>query len=121
MATLSIQTIDEDGQQLSTVAASAGGDVFDNPNDQSTFLYVNNAGAGAITVTISAQATSRDVPGLGPMTKANAGGSVTNGTVKLFGPFPAEAFNTASGQVAVSYSGVTSVTVAALRLQRRAG
>ena len=120
MAILSVQTIDEDGQQLATVAAAGGGDSFDNPSDQSTFLYVNNAGGSSITVTITAQATSRDVPGLGPMTKPNAGGAVTNGTIKLFGPFPAEAFNNASGQVAVSYSGVTSVTVAVLRLQRRA-
>lgn len=116
MATLTVATIAEAGVALSAVAAAGGGDQFINAGDARTFLYVNNGGGSSITVTITAQVASASVPGKGLMTKANGGGSVTNGTAKLFGPFPAEMFNDASGYVQVTYSGVTSVTVQAFRL-----
>ena len=116
MATLTPAIIAEGGVALAAVAAAGGGDQFANPNDARTFLEVINGGAGAITVTITAQTASFNVPGRGTLTKANGGGSVAAGATKLFGPFAADAFNDSSGNVQVSYSGVTSVTVQAFRL-----
>lgn len=116
MATLTPAVITEAGVAISLSAAAGGGDQFANPSDARTYLHVNNGGGGSITVTITAQVASAQVPGKGLMTKANGGGSVANGAAKVFGPFPAEMFNDANGNVQVTYSGVTSVTVGAFRL-----
>jgi len=116
MALLAEQIIVEAGIAPSFAAAAGGGDTFANDGD--ALLYVKNGGGGSVTVTITAQAVSLTVPGRGAMTKANAGGAVAAGADRVFGPFPPASFNNASGQVAVTYSGVTSVTVAALRLRQ---
>lgn len=113
MATLTVQTPGEDGG-MTTTAADAGGDVFPNGGSD-VYLYVENGGGGSITVTVTAQKTSTTKDGFGPVTKADGGGSVGAGAFDIFGPYPSTAFNNASGQVAVTYSGVTSVVVAAFQ------
>lgn len=118
MAALALQNIVEAGLAPSMASAAGGGDTFANANDERTILMVTNGGGGSITVTITAQDTSETVPGFGTVSKANGGGSVGAGATKLFGPFPAAAFNNSSGEVAVTYSGVSSVTVAALRVPK---
>lgn len=118
MATLSVTDVVEAGVTLTLAAAAGGGDVFANDNDNRTFLAVANASGSSITVTVTAQDASENVPGFGTVTKANGGGSVANGATKLFGPFPAAAFNNSSGQVAVTYSSATSVTVAAFKVAK---
>lgn len=106
MATLTVQTLAATGSVVTFTAAAGGGDEF--ANDGKTFFEVNNGGGAPITVTIVAespcnQGTLHDVVG-----------SVTNGTVKKFGPFDRQRFNDATtGRVGVTYSAVTSVTVAA--------
>lgn len=116
MATLSRQDMVEAGLLGSYVAASGGGDVVDN--DGQTFLHVKNGGGGSINVTVAAQVAAFQTPGMGPMTKANIVVAVANGAEKFIGPFAKQAFNTAAGQVAITYSGVTSVTIAAVRLPK---
>lgn len=107
MATLSVQNISRTGLNLSTQAAAGGGDEF--PNDGRTFLYVNNGGSG-ITATIVTQQT---VDG-----KAVADDAITvsGGQSRYIGPFPPSIYNDVNDRVQVTYSGVTSVTVAAVRL-----
>lgn len=105
MAQLTPTQITSAGVLLSTASAAGGGDSFSNTGDQ--FLYVNNGGGSPITVTITVQNTAylREVVG-------NRTVSVSNGTAKLIGPFPPALFNDSSGLVQITYSAVTSVTVA---------
>lgn len=114
MATLTVQTIDEDGLVPSTTAAGAAGDVFANTGRE--LLMVTNGAGSPVTVTITAQVTTARSPGMGSVTKSDAGGAVAAGATAYFGPFPTRAFNNASRQVEVSYSDETSVTVAVMRL-----
>lgn len=110
MAAISVQTAALGGTQISTSSAAGGGDTF--VNNGKTLYQVTNGGGSPITVTFTATGS---LPGGASVANVSAV-SVTNGTTKLFGPFPEQFFNNASGAVAVSYSGVTTVTVAAISL-----
>lgn len=109
MADLSVQKIDASGIIPTFVAAGASGDTF--ANDGRTFLHVKNGGASSITVTIDSkkpcdQGFDHDLTITIP-----AGGE------RLIGPFSPDRFNDAvTKKTSVSYSSVTSVTVAALKL-----
>lgn len=118
MAVLTVTEITEAGVADGAAAAAGGGDSFANPDDERTVLKVINGGGGSITVTITPAVVAATLPGFGAVTKANGGGSVGAGATRYFGPFP-KAYNDANGRVNVTYSGVTSVTVAALRAPRR--
>jgi len=112
MAELTLQQITEAGGSVTYSAAAGGGDTADNGG--STFLNIKNAGEAAITVTITAQTTSVDSNIYGDLTKANAS-IVVEGVAEAFiGPFKPSAFNDGNGEIAITYSGVTSVTIAAL-------
>lgn len=113
MAVLTVNQPTVAGAVLGAVAAAGGGDSF--ANDGYTCLYVKNGGGAPITVTI-------DSPGAvsPPSAKtfdADIDITVAAGAEKIIGPFLDKArFNDANGRVAVAYSGVTTVTVAAIRL-----
>lgn len=113
MATLTVQAAAESGG-ISFTAASGGGDVF--ANGSRVLLVIANGDVSAKTVTVTAQSTSATKEGYGTVTKANAVQSVEAGTTDIMGPFPASAFNNSSGQCAVTYSDVTSVTVAVISI-----
>lgn len=108
MAVLTVEKPTTSGVASTLVAASAGGDSF--ANDGRVILRVQNGGASSITVT--ATATGQCNQGA----LHNATGSVSAGATNDFGPFPASQFNDGSGNVNVTYSAVTSVTVAAIRI-----
>lgn len=103
---LSVQKTGLAGGSVSLVAATAGGDTF--ANDGATVLHINNAGAGSITVTFSAQQTCNQ--GF----KHDDVVTVANGAYEVVGPFAANRFNDQSGNVNVTYSAVASVTVGAV-------
>jgi hypothetical protein len=112
MATLATTQLSPVGINPDTpmVAAAAGGDkVRPGPN---VFLRVKNAGGGSINVVI-------DDPNSAQPTGSTAWNpditvAVTNGQERWIGPLSAERFAAAAdGLVAVTYSGVTSVTVGA--------
>lgn len=111
MALLVTQSITSAGLTPTTVAATGGGDTIApaSPVDDRTFLYVNNGGGSPITVTIAD-------PGTTPAGNAGTavGISVTNATFKFI-PIPPGAISAATGLASVTYSGVTTVTVAAVR------
>jgi len=116
MALLTVQTVAEAGLLATYVAATAGGgDEIPNDNED-VVLHAKNGSGVSITVTIAAALASASVQGYGTMSKASAGGAVAAGAEKFFGPFPKAAFNNANGRVPVTYSAVTSVTVAAVRV-----
>ena len=113
MATLAVQSIVEAGVTSTKNSAAGGGDVF--PNDGRTFIKCVNGSGGAITVTATAVDTTTNKQGFGTLTRSNIAVAVAAGTERVIGPF-AEAFNNASGQVALTYSAVTSFTVEVYKL-----
>jgi hypothetical protein len=118
MATLTRQQIVTAGLLATYSSAGVSGDVVDN-RDGKTLLHVKNASAGAITVTITAQDTSTPVAGYGDLTVSDITVSVGAAAEKFIGPFPRNAYNNSSDQIAVSYSAVTSVTVAAVYIDKQ--
>lgn len=113
MADLATQEITLGGLGAAYAAAGAGGDTLTPGED--VFLHVKNGGAGAITVTIVTPNTS-----IGGLAITDAGGSVPAAGDRFFGPFPAQHFARSSdGKADITYSGVTSVTLAVLKAPRR--
>lgn len=108
MAELTVQNIVITGLEETLAAAAAGGDTF--KNDGRIFFYVRNASVADITVTFT-------TPGkIGGVDIENPAVVVTAAEERMIGPFNPSIFNNASGLVAVTYSGVTTLTVAAIRL-----
>lgn len=106
MALLTTQTADPNAPAAVTYsAASAGGDTM----QPGAALHVKNASGAPITVTITSQV------------KCNQGVqhdvvvTVPAGSDRLIGPLPASRFaSPTTGLVAIAYSAVASVTVAAI-------
>ena len=111
MATLTPQTIDLTGLAYTLGAATAAGDVF--ANDGRTMLMVANASGGNCVVTINNQTVSsygKD---------DDEAVTIANGETQIIGPFDPVRFNNSAGQVEVTYSTDTSVTVAVLKMHPR--
>ncbi len=113
MATLAVEDAPEGGG-VTFVAADVSGDVV--PNDGKTVLLFWNDDASLAVVTVTAQDTTANAPGFGAVTKADAVKSIAANTPDVMGPFPTTAFNNASGQIVVTYSSVTDLAVAAVRV-----
>lgn len=112
MATLSVQEVGRAGAVITHGSAAGGGDSF--APSKETFLSVINGGGGSITVTV---ATPRQA--FPDVETADVAVAVAAGVTKLLGPFPAEHFAQADDGLAdITYSGVTSVTIAAIRLKQ---
>lgn len=109
MAALTVQNVARSGLNPTYGAAAGGGDTF--VNDGQVVLHVKNGGGSSINVTVDSTAPT----GVG-LAQADAVVAVPNAGERMIGPFPPGAFNDANGAVAVAYSAVTSVTVAAIRL-----
>lgn len=113
MALLTVQNITRSGLAPSYSAAAGGGDTIPSP-DSETFLHVRNGGGSAITVTIATPGTV-----LGDLAVADVSVSVPAGGERMIGPLPYAHFaDPATGNASISYSSVTSVTVAAIRLRQ---
>lgn len=107
MAVLAKRTVSRSGVALAPAAASGGGDSFQN--DGTIFVYIKNGGGGSITATAA-------IPLLVDGVAIASGKQVTvgAGAEVLFGPFPTSTYNDVNGNVNLTYSGVTSVTVSAI-------
>lgn len=106
MATLAYQTVKTTGITPTFAAADAAGDKVP-PNERGLF-YIKNGGAGAITVTVATPGQTKygaEIPDISVSIAAGAEGAI--------GPFPGD-LGGSDGYVAITYSGVTSVTRAAL-------
>lgn len=112
MATLTKQIIVEAGIAITYATPAGGGDAFANNGSQ--FIHVVNANGSTITVTITAATTTADNATFGKLTKSNGSVSIANGASKYIGPFPTVAFNDASGNVVVTCSATSGVTIAVL-------
>lgn len=110
MATLGVETAVLTGLEPTANAAAAGGDVV--PNDGRTVIVVANADASPHDVTVSSP------------TDCNQGGShdavvtVPAGEKRVIGPFKRTRFNNGSGQIALTYSDSTGMTVEVISVPR---
>jgi hypothetical protein len=112
MATLSVQTATHPRKRsIALASASGGGDVAPNDNG-GVSIVVRNGDASAKTVTIKSYFTGVSPPGT---EKSDLTLSIPAGEVAILGPFDAAAWNNALKQVEITYSAVTSVTVAAIK------
>jgi hypothetical protein len=109
MATLSYVQPTIGGTNPGFAAAAGGGDSV-APNDRG-YLHYKNGSGGSITVTVV-------VPGNTKYGQANPDVAVAipAGAERLIGPFPSDLVNTSTGLVDITYSGVSSLTVAAITL-----
>ena len=108
MATLSVQSPSTSGIALTFGSAASGGDQF--LNDGKTVLIVKNGDSSAKTVTVAGQTNCNQG------TKHNSVVSVAAGAEEIIGPFNPAFFNDANGYAQVTYSAVTSVTVAVVKV-----
>lgn len=109
MANLPTQQVTLAGLAPQFVAAAGGGDKL-APGDR-TCLHVKNASGAPITVTVDSVRQSD----YGQDSNVVVTVPATTGD-RMVGPFPAQRFAGTDGKVAVTYSGVTSLTVAAVRI-----
>lgn len=116
MATLTRQKVVIGGLTPSYAACAAGGDVVTN-DDGKTFLHVKNSSGGSLTVTVTAQSTSVNTGTHGTLTVSNVAIAIPAGQERMIGPFPKQAYNNSSKQLAITYSGVTSLTIAAVYIE----
>lgn len=112
---IALQTTSRQGLQLTTQAAASGdGNAFDNSN-QDVLLFVNNGGGGSINVSVD---TPESYDGIAIPAQVIA---VPAGQARYIGPFPSrysqvDTDNNLGRAVKVTYSGVTSVTVACIKV-----
>lgn len=108
MATLTYQSADVLGAAYTTQAAAGGGDKV-APASHGAVL-ITNGGGSPITVTVA-------VPGNTEYGQAEPDYTVSvgAGAAKLIGPFGADLAGV-DGLVALTYSDVTSVTIAAISI-----
>lgn len=113
MAVLTVNTADRNGLAVAAadaalVAAAGGGDSF--PNTGVEFVLIDNADAGDVTVTFDIRSTVDGQPVTDRTVVVSAGGR------KLVGPFSTSIYNDANSRVNITYSGVTNLKVAALKM-----
>lgn len=109
MATLTILTpVSTAGTLLGAAACAAGGDQM--LNDGRTILYFKNTDVGTVTITA---VTSSTVAGLAI---ADVAFTLIQNAERVIGPFEPRYWNDASGYVLLTYSAVTALTVAAIRV-----
>lgn len=109
MALLTPQAIPSGGLAATYAAASVGGDTVPNAEDGRVFLHVKNGGGSAVTVTVGDPGrTPAGNPGTPSGVSVPAAGD-------RFIPLQVGVVDASDGLVDVTYSGITSVTVAALR------
>ena len=114
MATLTVQTIDlTSGVAPTYASAAAGGDEY--ANDGKTYIHLKNASGGSITVTVTVQQSAVDSQQFGRLVPANRTFTVGAGAERIIPFLSAGGYNNSNGRVALTYSGVTSLTVAAIQ------
>lgn len=106
MATLSVQDVNTTGATPSFASATSGGDQFSN--DTKTIVEVKSSGAPC-TVTVARQQACQYG------STHNLTVTVPSGGDKMIGPFD-QSFNDGTGNVQITYSAVTNITVGAFQI-----
>lgn len=114
MAALTTQVVKETGLAPTYASCTGGGDTC-TPGG-ATFLHVKNASGGALVVTVADDGTVMPGGVAAPTTAADIVVSVPGGGERMIGPITPERFaRAADGQAAITYSGVTSLTIAVIQ------
>ena len=114
MATLTSQVVNRAGTIVTPVAAAGGGDAM--PVGSGMMLQVVNGGGSSITVTLVVPAARTFEPNVAITSPVI---TVVNGTTRWIGPVDAQTFaDPTTGLCTITYSGVTTVTVAAVQLSQ---
>jgi hypothetical protein len=108
MSELTVQKVVLAGLEPSYGAAAAGGDEF--VNSGRSFIHVKNGGGSSIDVTVDSQTPCSQGYDHNAVVAVPAAGE------RMIGPFPKDRFNDANGKAQITYSGVTSVTIAAIEV-----
>lgn len=112
VANLATQVIGLTGLAPAYSAAAGGGDTF-TPGDD-VFLHVKNGGGSSVTVTVVTPNTAA-----GGLAISDVAVAVPAAGERMIGPLPRQNFSrSADGLGDITYSGVTSVTVAVLDARR---
>lgn len=93
-------------------AASVAGDSF--ANDGKTFVHLKNGSGASVTATFDAISGFND-NAFGDVALADTVVTVPAGGERIVGIFPPSRFNDVNGRVAVTYSAVTSLSIAVIR------
>jgi hypothetical protein len=109
VAELTVQTVIRTGTGLNPTYSSAAGGGDTVKTGATTFLHVKNAHSSPQTVTI---ATPGTVNGLAIEDLAIA---VPNAGERMIGPID-DVFRASNGLASITYSGVTALTIAAIRI-----
>lgn len=118
MATITANRIGESLGALTVSSAAGGGDEIDPAGATQLLLGFRNGHTAAQTVTIVAQTTSFNIPGYGAGTKGNLSLAVTENGGEAFCHIKnISPYLNANGRVALSYSGVTALTLTAAGLK----
>ncbi|MBF0406470.1 MAG: hypothetical protein HQM10_03890 [Candidatus Riflebacteria bacterium] len=104
---ITVQSSGLSGLEATYEAANADGNTF--TNDGKTLIHVKNGGGSDITVTVDSPVQCNQGFTHDPTVV------VTAGENRFIGPFPPSRFNS-EGKGSVSYSGVTDVTVAVIKV-----
>jgi hypothetical protein len=107
MATITPTNITTAGQAITFVAASAGGDTIAGAGNPTTQLQVKNGSGSPITVTFT---------GVVPCSQGathNSVATIAAGALEYL-DVPPQSVDPVTGNAAVTYSAVTTVTVAAI-------
>lgn len=117
MADLTIYEIDPDGTAVTFASAGGSGDKIDNsgPNRGRVYAHVRNDSGSSITVTVTAQRSEVKNGQYGDLAISDKTITVGASAEKVIGPFAPYIFNDSNGDVNLSYSATTSVTVAAVK------
>ena len=78
------------------------------------YFHVKNGSAISVTASVTPVISTVIDPELGTLVKEVASLTLTAGEAGFLGPFETEAFNSPTGQLTLTYTAVTSLTVAAL-------
>lgn len=117
MASKAVIAIAQAGVVATTLSAVAASDsILAVGNKQDVFYAVKNGSGGSINATVKLRTglTSKNVPGIGPVTLADKVVAVANGATTFIGPFT-EDYIQSDGSVTIEHSGTSSVTGDAFR------
>ena len=113
MATIrkAVEKLTRDGVAPTYTGSLSTSDDYAVNNDGRVFLHLKKSGAGACTVTIE---TVLQLAGL-EVDDATASVPASTGD-RVIGPFPPATFNDENGDMKITFSNVTGLTFAALKI-----
>lgn len=109
MATIALQTVVKAGLEPTYTAAAGGGDEFANPDGNRMYVLINASG-GAIVATFVTQATTDG------LAVADRPVTIPAGESRWVSDLDPNIYNDSSGNVQVTYDGVTSLTVGLFKM-----